>query len=179
VVQRLHYCSVYTGRDNNLSLKQVAVSFLVFSPHKLIWGFTGFENSSQCLSVFSPCRKDVGLRRFFPKSLLDSVKVIHFWCSCDDFLKTVVVLVYWTWENAIVQAKSMLLPTWLLRSHTHKMIWPNSVLSLSPSLSLKKPLKGTVLMKHSLPQSPFPFPSDLPSPFQSSVCCGMMSTVIL
>lgn len=85
------------------------------------------------VSVFSPCRKDVGLRRFFPKSLLDSVKVIRlFWCPCDDFFKTVVVLIYWMWENAIVQAKSMLLPAWFpLWSHTPEMLWPSSVFSLS------------------------------------------------
>lgn len=135
-----------------------------FTPKSYV--LLSFKDWSQFLSFFfPPCRKDVGLRRFFPKSLLDSVKVIrHFWCSCDDFIKAMVVLIYWMWENAIGQAKSMLLPAWLpLWSHTPEMFWPSSVLLLF----LKTPLKGTVLMKCSLPESQFPFPPDLPSPFQS------------
>lgn len=49
-----------------------------FTPKSFV--LLSFKDWSQFLAVFSPCRKDVGLRRFFPKSLLDSVKVIrHFW----------------------------------------------------------------------------------------------------
>lgn len=112
-----------------------------------------FNGWSRCLFVvlFSPCRKDVGLRRFFPKSLLDSVKVIR--CCCCFFDAPAMTSTKW-WLSWFIGCEKMLLfgqnqcyylPGFLYGLTPLEMRWPSSVFSLS--FSLKKPLKGTILMK--------------------------------